>query len=199
MNTHYVTFILRLRLDSSGSLGIADSMISGSVQQVGLQKIRYFDSPERLHETLQELLPIATIPSENTDRPFPEETRSGTMENRTNCWGVSACIDLYGCELALMQDESAIKQFVRELCDLIKMRRFGETQVVRFGDDPRVTGFSMTQLIETSLISAHFADNSCAVYLDVFSCSPYDPDEAAAFAAQSFKAQRYTVQVVERK
>jgi S-adenosylmethionine decarboxylase len=70
------------------------------------------------------------------------------------------------------------------------MRRFGETQVVRFGDDPRVTGFSMTQLIETSLISAHFADNSRAIYLDVFSCAPYNSNEAANFGAQFFKAQR---------
>jgi len=120
------------------------------------------------------------------------------MENQTACWGVSSCIDLYECDLALMQDESAIKRFVHELCDLIKMRRYGETQVVRFGDDPRVTGFSMTQLIETSLISAHFADNSCAIYLDVFSCAPYNPDDAAAFAARFFKALHYRVQVINR-
>jgi S-adenosylmethionine decarboxylase len=98
-----------------------------------------------------------------------------------------------------MQDEAAIKRFVRELCDLIQMRRYGETQVVRFGDDPRVTGFSMTQLIETSLISAHFADNSQAIYLDVFSCAPYDPDATAAFAACFFKARRRKVQIVPRR
>jgi S-adenosylmethionine decarboxylase len=121
------------------------------------------------------------------------------MNNQTNCWGVSSCIDLYDCDLYLMQNEATIRRFVRELCDLIKMRRFGETQVVRFGDDPRVTGFSMTQLIETSLVSAHFADNSQAIYLDVFSCAPYDPDEAAAFAAHFFKAQRHNVQVVQRR
>jgi S-adenosylmethionine decarboxylase len=120
------------------------------------------------------------------------------MENQTSPWGVSACIDLYDCDLLLMQDEYIIKRFVRELCDLIRMRRFGETQVVRFGDDPRVTGFSMTQLIETSLVSAHFADNSCAIYLDVFSCAPYNPEEAAAFAARFFKAQRHNVQVIRR-
>jgi S-adenosylmethionine/arginine decarboxylase-like enzyme len=120
------------------------------------------------------------------------------MDHQLNCWGVSSCIDLYECDLDLMQDETAIKRFVCELCDLIKMRRFGETQVVRFGDDPRVTGFSMTQLIETSLISAHFADNSRAIYLDVFSCAPYDSDEAADFAARFFKAQRCSVQVVSR-
>ena len=121
------------------------------------------------------------------------------MKNQTNCWGVSSCIDLYDCDLDLMQDEAAIKRFVRELCDLIKMRRFGETLVVRFGDDPRVTGFSMTQLIETSLVSAHFADHSKAIYLDVFSCAPYDPDEAAAFAAHFFAAQRHHVQVIQRR
>ena len=121
------------------------------------------------------------------------------METQTNCWGVSTCIDLYECDLRMMQDEEEIKRFARELCDLIQMRRFGDTQVVRFGDDPRVTGFSMTQLIETSLVSAHFADNSQAIYLDVFSCAPYDPEEAAAFSAGFFKAQRHQVQVVQRK
>ena len=120
------------------------------------------------------------------------------MENRIECWGVSSCIDLYACDLELMQDEEVIKRFVGELCDLIKMRRYGETQVVRFGDDPRVTGFSMTQLIETSLVSAHFADNSCAIYLDIFSCAPYEPEEAAAFAATYFNAQSHKVQVVRR-
>jgi S-adenosylmethionine decarboxylase len=98
-----------------------------------------------------------------------------------------------------MQDEDAIRRFVHELCDFIKMRRYGETQVVRFGDDPRVTGFSMTQLIETSLVSAHFADHSCAIYLDVFSCAPYDPQETAAFAVQFFNAHDFTIQVIERK
>ncbi len=120
-------------------------------------------------------------------------------ENRTDYWGVSSCIDLYECDLDLMQDEAAIKRFVHELCGLIKMRPFGEAQVVHFGDDPRVSGFSMTQLIETSLVSAHFADSSCAIYLDVFSCAPYDSKEVASFAAQFFKAQRHKVQVVERK
>ena len=120
------------------------------------------------------------------------------MENHPNCWGVSTCIDLYDCELQLMQDETAIKRFAHELCDLIKMRRFGETQLVRFGDDPRVTGYSMTQLIETSLVSAHFADQSRAIYLDIFSCAPYDPHAAAVFAAQYFNARRYNAKIVAR-
>src|SRR5688500_13572585 len=110
-------------------------------------------------------------------------------------WGTSSCIDLYECDLPLMQNAEAIREFVKLLCERIKMRRYGETQVVFFGDDPRVTGFSMTQLIETSLISGHFADDSCAIYLDVFSCASYEPEEVAEFAKEYFKAARYTLNV----
>ena len=121
------------------------------------------------------------------------------MENETEYWGVSSCIDLYECDLKLMQDAEAIRKFVKILCDRIKMRRYGETQVVFFGDELRVQGFSMTQLIETSLISAHFADASRAIYLDVFSCAPYDSEETAKFAAEYFKAARYELHLVHRR
>ena len=120
------------------------------------------------------------------------------MEMGTNDWGLSACIDLYECDLTLMQNAEAIREFVKTLCERIKMRRYGETQVVFFGDEPRVQGFSMTQLIETSLISAHFADASRSIYLDVFSCAAYDPEDAARFAADYFKARRFRLNVVKR-
>jgi S-adenosylmethionine/arginine decarboxylase-like enzyme len=120
------------------------------------------------------------------------------MEAETEYWGVSSSIDLYDCDLALMQNADAIREFVVILCDRIKMRRYGETQVVFFGDEPRVQGFSMTQLIETSLISAHFADASRAIYLDVFSCAPYDPEDVAKFAKEYFQADRYNLNVAHR-
>jgi S-adenosylmethionine/arginine decarboxylase-like enzyme len=126
------------------------------------------------------------------------EEKEGT-ESEVEYWGVSTCINLYDCDLPLMQNADAIRAFAVQLCDRIKMRRYGETQVVFFGDEPRVQGFSMTQLIETSLISAPFADASRAIYLDVFSCAPYDPEDTAKFAAEYFKAADYTFDVVYRK
>ncbi|MFT3893248.1 MAG: S-adenosylmethionine decarboxylase [Anaerolineales bacterium] len=129
----------------------------------------------------------------------PTLEMEATKENETEYWGVSTAIDLYDCDLDLMNNAEAIREFVRILCDRIKMRRYGETQVVFFGDEPRVQGYSMTQLIETSLISAHFANASRAIYLDVFSCAPYDPEDAAQFAMEYFKASRYNIHVVNRK
>lgn len=126
------------------------------------------------------------------------QPKAETAKEEHEYWGVSSAIDLYDCDLSLMQNADAIREFVRILCDRIKMRRYGETQVVFFGDEPRVQGFSMTQLIETSLISAHFADASRAIYLDVFSCAPYDPEDAAQFAKEYFKAERYRLNVIQR-
>jgi len=105
-------------------------------------------------------------------------------------WGIASSFDIYNCNPDTIRDAEKIKQFVVELCDLIEMRRFGETVVVNFGEDERVAGYSMTQLIETSLISAHFANLTNTVYLDVFSCKPYDPAIVEDFALKFFGGSR---------
>lgn len=114
-------------------------------------------------------------------------------------WGLSAAINLYDCHPEMIRDAEAIRRFVYELCERIDMKRFGECSVVHFGEDERVAGFSMTQLIETSLISAHFANQSNAVYLDIFSCKFYDPHAAAAFAKEFFRAKDHHLSITLRK
>ena len=128
-----------------------------------------------------------------------KKNSTGEHTDQNPPWGLLSCIDLYECNPELIRDKEKIKQFVSELCDLIEMKRFGETQVVHFGEDERVAGYSMTQLIETSLISAHFANQSNATYLDVFSCKLYDPNVVAAFAKRFFKAKNVDLQVVTRR
>lgn len=130
--------------------------------------------------------------------------RMGTSTNEDHStkyppWGLLSCIDLYNCDGTVIRDEKKIRQFVSELCDLIEMKRFGETQVVHFGEQERVAGYSMIQLIETSLISAHFANQSNTTYLDVFSCKPYDSQAVVDFAKKFFKAESVNLQVVKRE
>ncbi|MBT7093407.1 MAG: adenosylmethionine decarboxylase [Bacteroidetes bacterium] len=118
-----------------------------------------------------------------------------TEYERKNPWGVMTSIDIYDSDPGIIRDETSIRSFVYELCDLIQMKRFGECQVVHFGEDERVAGFSMTQLIETSLISGHFANESNTVYLDVFSCKFYEPRQVAEFAMTFFKGGHYKMQI----
>ena len=114
-------------------------------------------------------------------------------------WGLVSSIDLHECDPATIRDAEKIKQFVYELCELISMKRYGECTVVNFGEDERVAGYSMTQLIETSLISAHFANQTNTTYLDIFSCKFYSPEAAAEFAQGFFKAKDYNLSVTLRK
>ena len=125
------------------------------------------------------------------------DTDKWTLEEyrRSAAWGLTCSVDLKGCDPALIRDAEAIKDFVVKLCELIEMKRYGETQVINFGEDPRVSGFSMIQLIETSLISGHFANQTNAAYLDIFSCKYYPPETVAAFCKDFFKAKRYNLNV----
>ena len=108
---------------------------------------------------------------------------------------MSVCVDLKDCNPRIMRDAEKIKTFVTKLCQLLKVKKFGETLVVDFGEKPRVSGFSMTQLIETSLISGHFANQSNAIYLDFFSCKEYRPYEAAEFSKKFFGAKSYKIKI----
>jgi len=127
-----------------------------------------------------------------------QETKIGE-ETGVPPWGTSSSIDIYNCQPDSIRSADRIRQFVVELCDLIGMKRYGETQVIHFGEDERVAGYSMLQLIETSLISAHFANQTNTTYLDVFSCKPYDPEAVADFAQKWFGGTERIVHVTERR
>ena len=115
-----------------------------------------------------------------------------------NVWGMSTSVDLYDCDPSTIRDADKIKEYVKQLCDLIEMRTFGECLVVHFGDDPKVSGFSMTQLIETSLVSGHFANNTNAAYLDIFSCKWYDVEKMVQFSKDFFGAKSVIHKVSKR-
>lgn len=113
----------------------------------------------------------------------------------SGAWGLYTSVDLKGCNPATIRNAEKIRQFIVELCDLIDMKRFGEPQIIHFGPCERVAGFSMTQLIETSLISGHFANETNAAYLDIFSCKEYAPSITAEFCRRFFEADSVVTHV----
>jgi S-adenosylmethionine/arginine decarboxylase-like enzyme len=111
------------------------------------------------------------------------------MVGSGKAWGLCTAVDLQDCNPELIRDADSIKRYVVELCELIGMKRFGECQVVNFGEG-RVAGYSMVQLISTSLISGHFANDTNHAYLDIFSCKGYDPAVVESFSKEFFGARR---------
>ena len=65
------------------------------------------------------------------------------IDTAPDVWGIASAIDIYDCDPEKIRDAELIKRFVVELCDLIEMKRFGETQVVHFGEDDVITSYSI--------------------------------------------------------
>jgi S-adenosylmethionine/arginine decarboxylase-like enzyme len=113
-------------------------------------------------------------------------------------WGMDTAIDLYGCNPDAIRDTISIRTFAIDLCQQIEMQRYGDPQVVRFGKDPRVSGITLVQLIETSDIVAHFIEQTNAACFNIFSCSVYPPYQTATFCQQWFGAQRVELSLIFR-
>ncbi len=113
-------------------------------------------------------------------------------------WGILTSIDLEGCYPELIRSDLAIKNYVSRLVELIEMKVHGDCQIVHFGSCPEVEGFTMMQMIETSLISGHFVNIDNSAYIDIFSCKPYDSEGAAKATAEFFGAKDFKFTRLER-
>ena len=131
-----------------------------------------------------------------------QNSASGAREAKT--YGKELVLDLHGCNSDLFNREH-ISWFFTELCDLIEM----EKCEVYFWDDvgvpadkrqtlPHTKGTSAVCFILTSTIVVHALDLLDAVYINIFSCKPFDPEVAGKFASQCFSATSFKSTFIER-
>jgi S-adenosylmethionine/arginine decarboxylase-like enzyme len=81
-----------------------------------------------------------------------------------------------------------------ELVERIGICTYGAPLVEHFaGHDPKVSGFSVAQLIETSNVSGHFVDRNGDAYIDVFSCASFDRDVVVAFVEETLRPEAIVV------
>ncbi|MBP6021195.1 MAG: S-adenosylmethionine decarboxylase [Candidatus Methanomethylophilaceae archaeon] len=105
-------------------------------------------------------------------------------------WGIAVCVDLGECDHDKISSKEHITQFAIDLADYIDMKRYGEPMVVFFGAEPKVQGYSLVQLIETSQISGHFAEDTNRAFIDVFSCKKFPPQKTAEYVQKYFGAKK---------
>ena len=119
-------------------------------------------------------------------------------------YGFELLLDLHGCDAELF-NRDYIDKFFTDLCDLIGM----EKCEVHFWDDvgvpeeeqqklPHTKGTSAVCFILTSTIVIHTLDLLGAIYVNIFSCKPFDPDVAAEFTGERFKAVSCNKTFIER-
>jgi S-adenosylmethionine/arginine decarboxylase-like enzyme len=113
-------------------------------------------------------------------------------------YGLELVIDLKGCNLDDLSKEKLTK-FMIELCDLIKMTRHGDPIFWEDSSDiPHLNGTSAFQFIETSDIVCHALPILKAVYLNIFSCKEFDPEDALKFCMKYWEATSENHTVITR-
>jgi S-adenosylmethionine/arginine decarboxylase-like enzyme len=102
-------------------------------------------------------------------------------------WGWHLSVDASQCNLAKITDGENIRNFSNQLVKDIDMVAYGEPQIINFGSGDK-QGYTLVQLIETSNICAHFANELNAIFLDVFSCKEFDKETVKRLVVEYFDA-----------
>lgn len=102
-----------------------------------------------------------------------------------------------GCSEAILSIEK-LYEFLQTLADDIDMVRYGPPIVARFGEGHEV-GISGVQLIQTSAITIHTNDAHRDLYLDVFSCKPFEESTVRRVIDERLSPTSLSCEVFYRK
>ena len=121
------------------------------------------------------------------------------MSDSQPIWGQHLIIDLAGCPRERLTDPDHLRAWIGDLVRTIKMKAYGEPQLEHFAAHSwDAAGYTLVQLIETSNVCAHFAENLGQVYIDIFSCKRFDDAAAVALCRAYFEPQIVEQHSLER-
>ena len=112
-------------------------------------------------------------------------------------WGSLMAVNIGKCCPKAIRCPKVITDFTVELVKNIDMKAYGGPQIVMFGDGNK-KGYTMTQLIETSNITAHFCEQDNGFFLDIFSCKAFDPKTVVKTIDVYFKPTFLDYHIIHR-
>ena len=119
-------------------------------------------------------------------------------------YGYELILDLHDCDVNTFNRES-LDGYFEKLCkaiDMVKCERFWWDDVGVPEEEkqtsPHTKGTSAVQFILTSTIVVHTLDELEAVYINIFSCEPYDKEVAEDITVEWFGAKTSRINFIER-
>ncbi|MHC4259684.1 MAG: S-adenosylmethionine decarboxylase [Planctomycetota bacterium] len=126
------------------------------------------------------------------------------MSKRQRCYGFELIMDLHGCDVSRFNRES-LDGYFEKVCKAIDMQKcerywwddVGVPEEER-QTSPHTKGTSAVQFILTSTIVIHTLDLLKAVYVNIFSCKPFDREVAEQVTKEWFGANGCRTHFIER-
>ncbi len=92
---------------------------------------------------------VPTVAYKRLKRNNSKELSLKNLEQKykkLKCWGLLASLDLRGCNPKYIRQPRKIRELIVGLCAFIKMKRFGEPMIKKFGNGD-LFGYSAVQFI----------------------------------------------------
>jgi len=126
------------------------------------------------------------------------------MEDSKKPYGYELIMDLHGCDVSKFNRKS-LDSYFEKLCKAIDMKRAD----LHFWDDeglppekrqtlPHTKGTSAVQFILTSSVVVHTLDLLEAVYINIFTCKPFERKAAEELTKEWFGANGCRAHFIER-
>jgi len=126
------------------------------------------------------------------------------VDKSKKAYGFELIMDLHGCDVGKF-NRTSLRKYFAKLCKAIDMKRCE----LYFWDDYGVPakekqtlhhtkGTSAVQFILTSTITIHTLDLLKAVYVNIFSCKPFDEKVAEKITKEWFGANGCRTHFIER-
>ena len=126
------------------------------------------------------------------------------MNNSQVPYGFELIMDLHECDISKFNRES-LDEYFGKICmaiDMEKCERYWWDDVGVAEEEkqtsPHTKGTSAVQFILTSTIVVHTLDLLKAVYLNIFSCMPFDRQVAENITKEWFGAKECRTHFIER-
>lgn len=121
------------------------------------------------------------------------------MKKHIYGYGPHLMLDLNDCNSAILDDLEACFRLLNELPEKIGMTKITQPYVFRYsGLVPEDEGITGVTIIAESHISLHTYPKKNFVFVDIFSCKPFDVEEARDHVIQFFQSKSPAVYIQER-
>ena len=122
-----------------------------------------------------------------------------TKTQQTCGFGPHLTLDLSDCPMEPLINAEALYDLLNNLPEVMDMSKMTLPHVVKWLDDgAKIPGFSGFVMIAESHISFHTFPERNYVFLDLFSCKPFDTDKATEFILHFFKPKKVEKNVMIR-
>ena len=109
-------------------------------------------------------------------------------------------LDMFGCDDVSLSTEVSIRHYIEKVCSSLNLTRHGDPVIEHLinPDDVHCSGFTATQVLAESLLSLHTYGEHQAIYIDLFSCRPFDSNRFLGLTKAHFLPTRIYLNRVYR-